>query len=1284
MVALLLLGALATLITGLIYDRWLHHALGDVDDQKRAVANARTEADGLREDARKTNATADALREDARKANDTASQHLARSATTAAFREWDRNDPGAALLLLAQAVQADDADPDRRYVNRTRFRQFLKNQPRLVRMWFPGLNPSAVFSPDGDRVLIWDDDGTAQVWDLATGDAVGQPMRHHGPVTSAQFSRDGRRVLTETSVQLVDDPDRLPGFAASLIGLTAALPLSGALDCEAIQKGERGYAHDTLFDRDEARVWDAADGRPLTPPLRHGSDRLTAVFADDGARVLAFAAAREGTYGGLWIWDAADGRVLTDFPKLLEGFASVVVGPDGGRLALLHVGDEAHGGSLRFWDVPTQQFVGPSIPYSGDVSCHAFSPAGDRFAFGRQPAEGKPHLEAWNIAAGQAVFAPIELDRPASQILWSPDGRRIAASLQTSEDVKTGLLRAWDAATGKPLGSPWSHPDDIAPIAFTPDGNHIIATASGIGGQGAALYIWTEGEVGPPTVQFAGLTGAVAMHPNGRLILSIDSDSESDLGAVGVWDIAIDQPVVRCPDPEQHVGWGDGYRTAAIIAGGRRLLTITEAGPARVELWDTATGRAVGAPILQYAAPQYRPLVSPDGRTFLTWPYEDDGHKDGLRLWDGGDGHLIRELPLDAAYAAEAAFTPDGRRVLISDTSDKVGWWDPTTGETHFFPLQLARQEFHEAVFGPRGDRILVVVGDIGSRESDRTGRLWDVASGQPVGPTLNSGDVQLFSPDGARLLLGGAGALQLWDAATGAPIGAPLPHFDENNPPVFSPDGKSVMTRCDGEHVRVWNAADGQPLSPPLAQDPKGWQAEFSPDGRSVLTASPDGTAQVSDLTGRPRIPAIVGGVKPAISPDGRVLLTVTPKDNAIAFWDLRTGKPIRPPHPRRLPGDEKVLNTRSIRFTPDGRLFLTKDLNNVDGTWVTTIWDPALCKPMPGKMSLGDASFGPDGRFCIFIGNGDETVEVRELTDDRPADDLVRLAQLLTGRRLDETSLDISSLDEDERRQLWQDLRARYPDEFAPPTADQMLIWHRGYVEEYAPSYSYEIGEQIWHLDRLIAQEPQDAMHYANRAEMRAERAEWGAAEADFRKASELGADSERIWDQIALLRLRAGDAAGYQRAFDQLAQRFPTDVRRAWDDRIPTAFLGPYHGLDMARLLHELEASKDKYDSTAVEMGLYQYRLGRFADAVSSLTAGLKDDKYCRETWAWFFLAMAHHRAGHAAEAKDCFDKAAAKLAEWDKDDPREEIWNILALRLLKAEAEKVLGMDQRQPK
>jgi WD40 repeat protein len=55
---------------------------------------------------------------------------------------------------------------------------------------------SAQFSPDSGRVVTASYDGTARVWDAATGKVLAVLRGHAGEVTSAQFSLDGKKVVT--------------------------------------------------------------------------------------------------------------------------------------------------------------------------------------------------------------------------------------------------------------------------------------------------------------------------------------------------------------------------------------------------------------------------------------------------------------------------------------------------------------------------------------------------------------------------------------------------------------------------------------------------------------------------------------------------------------------------------------------------------------------------------------------------------------------------------------------------------------------------------------------------------------------------------------------------------------------------------------------------------------------------------------------------------------------------------------------------------------------------------
>jgi len=104
---------------------------------------------------------------------------------------------------------------------------------------------------------------------------------------------------------------------------------------------------------------------------------------------------------------------------------------------------------------------------------------------------------------------------------------------------------------------------------------------------------------------------------------------------------------------------------------------------------------------------------------------------------------------------------------------------------------------------------------------ADGTARLWDLATGDLLGPSFRHGGAVhavAWAPDGATLATAGADrTARLWDRATGRAARAALGHPGVVRALAFSPDGRFLATGCADGKVRLWELAGGTKPRPAL-----------------------------------------------------------------------------------------------------------------------------------------------------------------------------------------------------------------------------------------------------------------------------------------------------------------------------------------------------------------------------------------------------------------------------------------------------------------------------------
>jgi WD40 repeat protein len=207
-------------------------------------------------------------------------------------------------------------------------------------------------------------------------------------------------------------------------------------------------------------------------------------------------------------------------------------------------------------------------------------------------------------------------------------------------------------------------------------------------------------------------------------------------------------------------GHGHWIGHALFTPDGKQVLSFSFDRTLR--LWDVGTGKELRR-FEQHPDGISSMDLTPDGKWAVT------GRGDGtLRLWEFPSAKEVRKFEGHPG-ACTGSFTPDGKQIL-SSCDRTLHLWDAATGR------KLRMFDGHTApVYGvfvlPGGKQAL-------SYSVDQTARVWDLATGKEVnrinvGPSISDIRGLALSPDGKRILVGGARSneVRLLELATGREI---------------------------------------------------------------------------------------------------------------------------------------------------------------------------------------------------------------------------------------------------------------------------------------------------------------------------------------------------------------------------------------------------------------------------------------------------------------------------------------------------------------------------------
>ncbi|MBL8864170.1 MAG: PD40 domain-containing protein, partial [Planctomycetia bacterium] len=621
-----------------------------------------------------------------------------------------------------------------------------------------GAFDNPVFSPDGRRIALKSDARVWQIWNVETGMTVSPPLAHQEEVGSLSFSPDGSKVVTVSgrkwSVQIWN---ATTGKAFDVPVATSGYPSM------AFTPDSKGIA---IADEKAVRIWDLESRKPVSATMEFMGRVGSLSFSHDG-RLLAIS-----TEKNIQIWAVAKGQSLTLPTENNNGYLfSIVFSPDGRRVVT--VGDR----EMRVWDTTTGKTITPPMEHKNGIYGAEFSPDG-RWVV----ATGADRTaRIWDAESGQRIALPLEECSGIEKAMFDSKGQRVLTTTRFG-------VKVWERENNRSGGTVIEHREPVYSAQFSPDGRRVVTS-------GDSTRVW-DAESGQPITpplllgfpDKFGYGGLLASYTtDGRRLVTVGFDKTAR-----TWDAQSGQPLTSLI----HIGGYPYYNEIgkATSPDGRRVVSFNEK---TARIWSTETGQPVTPPlkhdeILQFAT------FSPDGSRVVT------GGGDGVAmLWDARTGQPISP-PLvhkgEGLYLG--LFSPDGRRVLTADFANAARIWDTETGQP-VTPFLGITSGVNSAAFSPDGRRVV-----IGSASA----RIWDAETGKPLTPpfeNISIGHLVAFSPDGRWVAASGENnTFRIWDAATGRPISHPFEHDDGIRSISFSPNGRRIVSASDDKTARIWDVS--------------------------------------------------------------------------------------------------------------------------------------------------------------------------------------------------------------------------------------------------------------------------------------------------------------------------------------------------------------------------------------------------------------------------------------------------------------------------------------------
>ena len=520
------------------------------------------------------------------------------------------------------------------------------------------------FSRDGAKLASVSSDGSAKVWDVASGKLLRTLRNDAGFARVAAFSADGKTLACDSNHTVILW-DLLSGKRLKVLKghLSGIMSLAFSPDGKTLAAG--GFDNHVI-------LWAYPEGAQIASLYREGLAGRAVAFSPDG-RLIASRSSRS-----LLLWNVGSHALESELKGDWSDFVTFL--PDGQSLLAATVGSAPEKKLVR-WKVPSGGVAGEIKGLAGEPMSLALNPGANAVAVSTE----NYSVSVRDLESGGILASAERMPEKLGAIALSPDGKILAAASPPD------AVLVWGLDPGKLLHRIKAQ---AQVLAFDSSGRLLVAGAddrtvrSFDMGSGAQTKEWKRTGAGSKSAAFdPGRASLAESLPDASVMLwdvgagtSSAKLSDTEPGAplafhpkkpilaagAGFSDRAVRLISLQGKVLRKLNGHAERSTCMAFSQGGEWLASGSE--DTNALLWDATTWAQPR--ILHHPGVVNAVAFSPDASLLATGCADKT-----IRIWSTSTGALMRELAGHGDAVRSIVFAADGSFLASSGDDGSVRVW---------------------------------------------------------------------------------------------------------------------------------------------------------------------------------------------------------------------------------------------------------------------------------------------------------------------------------------------------------------------------------------------------------------------------------------------------------------------------------------------------------------------------------------------------------------------------------------------------------------------------------